>query len=100
MMTDGRRNRTYLSPEDVDRLARQNTQLMAELWIVKDRLAVLEHLLELKGVVATEEIGDFLPENDLAAHLDRERERYIQRIQGFGPGERTTEALRAMGTTD
>lgn len=39
---------TYLQPEDVDALARQNAQLMTELWIVKDRLTLLETLLEEK----------------------------------------------------
>lgn len=99
-MPEDQSPRTYLSADDVDRLARQNTQLMAELWIVKDRLAVLEHLLEAKGVVEAGEVTDFLPTDDMAAYLDRERDRYIRRIQGLAPGDRTTEALKALGTTD
>lgn len=79
---------------------RQNTQLMAELWVVKDRLTVLEHLLEEKGLLETKAVSDFLPEGNLADHLDRERERYIKRIQGFGPEERTIDALKALGTKD
>lgn len=90
----------YLAADDVDRLARQNTQLMAELWIVKDRLAVLERLLADKGLLAAGEVDDTVPESDLAAQLDRERERFIRRIQGFAPEDRTTEALKALGAAD
>lgn len=87
----------YLRAEDVDQLARQNTQLMAELWIVKDRLAMLESLLIEKGLLEEERIDNTLPEGELAERLDRERERFIQRIVGLPPEERTLENLQALG---
>ena len=88
--------RHYLTDEDVDQLARQNTQLMTELWIVKDRLAVLEKLLADKGIVSGEEL-EALPDEALSARLDIERERYIKRIVGLPPEERSMENLKALG---
>lgn len=96
-MDINRDSKHYLSIEDVDQLARQNTQLMTELWIVKDRLAVLENLLAEKGVVTPEEV-DTPPDEALAARLDKERERYIKRIVGLPPEERTVEALKSLGS--
>lgn len=96
-MDINRDSKHYLSIDDVDQLARQNTQLMAELWIVKDRLAVLENLLVEKGVLAAEE-ADAPPDDALGEKLDRERERYIKRIVGLPPQERTVEALKTLGS--
>jgi hypothetical protein len=93
-----REARKYLTSDDVDQLARQNTQLMTELWIVKDRLAVLENLLAEKGILAADEVDGAVPDEALGAKLDRERERFIQRIVGIPPEERTIERLKALGT--
>lgn len=89
--------RQYLNSEDVDALARQNTQLMAELWIVKDRLAILEKLLAEKGILATDEVDDSPPDEALSAELARERDRYVQRIAGIPPEERSIDTLKALG---
>lgn len=96
-MEVNRERRQYLAAEDVDELARQNTQLMAELWIVKDRLALLEQLLADKGLLATGEVDSTQPSETLGGELDRERERYIRRIVGLAPEERTLENLKALG---
>lgn len=93
-----RSQKHYLSTDDVDQLARQNTQLMTELWIVKDRLAVLEAMLVEKGLLDAEVIDDNPPEGALAEKLDRERERFIRRIVGLPPEERTLENLKALGS--
>lgn len=89
----------YLQAEDVDALARQNIQLMTELWIVKDRLALLETMLEDKGAVDRTTLNDMEPEGDLAEELRREREAYVDRIMGLDPRDRTVEALRDMSPT-
>ena len=94
-----RTKRKYLQAEDVDALARQNIQLMTELWIVKDRLALLETMLEDKGAVDRTTLNDMEPEGDLADELRREREAYVDRIMGLDPKDRTVEALRDMSPT-
>jgi hypothetical protein len=96
-MEVNRERRHYLAADDVDELARQNTQLMTELWIVKDRLALLEQLLADKGVLARGEVDDTQPDETLNAELDRERDRYIRRIVGLAPDERSVESLKALG---
>lgn len=87
---------TYLHVDDVDQLARQNVQLLTELWIVKDRLAVLEDLMVRKGLLAADEIDNVDPDAPLTDKLEGERESYIKRVMGLAPEERTTETLKAM----
>lgn len=96
-MGDKRTTGRYLSEADVDQLARQNTQLMTELWIVKDRLAMLEALLVEQGIMAEDALDAAPPAAALAEQLDRERERFVQRIVGLPPEERTLERLKALG---
>lgn len=91
--------RSYLRAEDFDALARQNVQLMTELWIVKDRLAVLESMLEEKSLVDRQKLNDIEPAGALAEELDRDRSAYLDRIMGVDPRERTVEALRNMSPT-
>ena len=86
----------YLASDDVDAVARQNAQLMAELWIVKDRLALIETMLEEKNLIDRKTLNDIEPEGELADELRREREAYIDRIMGIDPKDRTVEALRDM----
>lgn len=88
----------YLTPADVDQLARQNVQLITELWIVKDRLAVLEGLLVEKGILAADAVDQTTPDATLEDALGRERESYIKRVLGLPEGERTTENLKAMAS--
>ena len=96
-MQVNRERRHYLSADDVDELARQNTQLMTELWIVKDRLALLEQILAEKGVLSSCEVDATQPDETLSAELERERDRYIRRIVGLAPEERNVENLKALG---
>lgn len=98
-MADIKREPTrYLSGEDVDWLARQNTQLMTELWIVKDRLAVLEDLLEKSGVLEKDAVDNTPPDETLGAELDKRREQFVKRVVGMPPAERSIETLKDLGT--
>ena len=87
---------SYLVPEDVDALARQNTNLMTELWIVKDRLALLESMLENAGILKRSDIENEVPSDALEHELAQERTAYIQRVIGLPPEERTVENLKKM----
>lgn len=68
--------------EEMDALMRINTELMSELWILKDRVIVLEKLLDDKGVVSRKAIDDYAPEGDFAKVLDDERDRFVRRVAG------------------
>jgi len=87
---------SYLVPDDVDALARQNTNLMTELWIVKDRLAMLETMLEQAGIVKRTDLENQIPSEALEDELAQEREAYIKRVIGLPPEERTVENLKKM----
>ena len=73
------RDRFFDAPY-VDELLRMNTELLAELWIVKDRLLVLEHLVAQKIGLDPEEIDRFVPTGELAVRLDREREALLKKV--------------------
>jgi len=77
-----RPERPYLGSGDLDDLVRMNTELVTELWILRDRVTVLEHLLEQKQLVERKQITDFVPSGALAAELAREREALVQRVVG------------------
>lgn len=96
-MNKRRPTQQYLDERDVDEIARHNTQLIAELWIVKDRLTVLESLLVKKGLLNENEIDSVTPDGALAAALEHDRDSYIKKVLGL-PGElRTADNLKSMG---
>jgi len=86
--------KTYLAPEDVDVVARQVTQLMTELWIVKDRMAVMEKLLEDAGITAPETIDQYVPEGTFADQLEHNRAAFVERVVGMAGDARTVDGLK------
>jgi hypothetical protein len=84
----------YLQPEDIETLARQNVQLMTELWITKDRLFMLEDMLEKKGIIDRRVFDTAEPDESLSKELEAQRVAYIKRIMGVLPEYRTTELLK------
>lgn len=52
--------------------------LTREIWIIKDRLMITEALLQRQGLLG--EIDSFQPDEDLAAALAAERDRFITAI--------------------
>jgi len=74
--------RPITGSEEMDAMMRINTELMSELWILRDRVTVLEKILEDKGVVSREAIDQFAPTGDFAAELDEERDRFVRRVAG------------------
>ena len=95
-MSGKARDRFFDAPY-VDELLRMNTELLAELWIVKDRLMVLEHLVAQKVGLSSEEIDRFVPTGELAARLDREREALLKKVMysPFAEEDRTVEGILA-----
>jgi hypothetical protein len=89
-----RTRKPQLTSDDVDRLARQNAQLMAELWIVKDRMAILEKLLQTAGVLDRAALNRYVPEGEFAAELTHEREAFVARIVDDAPENRSVETLK------
>ena len=73
---------TYLGRAELDDIVRMNTELLSELWILRDRVTVLEHLLEQAKVIERSAIDNHVPEGALAAELDQERTRFVERVAG------------------
>lgn len=92
-----RPERPYLGQRELDDVMRMNSELMAELWILRDRVTVLEHLLEQKQLLARREISEFQPGGELAAELERERRALVARVAG-APHQThyTVEGLKAQ----
>ena len=69
-----------LRPEDIDRLGQALLTLTGELWIVKDRLRVLEAVLQESGIVVPEAVDQFEPGEALQSELATDRTALIERI--------------------
>jgi hypothetical protein len=80
--TRERPQKPYLGSVEIDHLARMNTELLSELWILRDRVTVLEHLLEQGAVIKRADLDAFVPQGALAAELEAERARIVERVVG------------------
>lgn len=67
-------------PEHLDGLFNALMEVASEVWVLRDRFAVLEHLLAERGSVTREDLDLFRPEGELAARLDAERRAYLGRV--------------------
>ncbi len=72
----------YLQNGTVEDVARMVQSLTEELWILKDRVAVLEQLLVDKAVVGATEVDEHEPGEELSALLRKERQRVIRKVLG------------------
>ena len=70
----------YLQARRIEDLAQGFVSLTSELWIVKDRLAVLEQVLDRHGIPAPSAVDAHAPEGEFKAKLDAERRAWAQRM--------------------
>lgn len=91
-------DKPYLGDQRLDILARQNTELLSELWILRDRVMVLEKLLEERNLVNRAEIDAFAPDAAFEAEITAERDAMVERVIG-GAFKRdyTVEDIRRKG---
>lgn len=88
----------YLESERLDDLSRMVTELTSEVWVLRDRLTVMESLLDEHGVLPRTEIDTHVPQSDLTTELEREREALIGRVLGAPhQGDYTVASLVAKG---
>jgi hypothetical protein len=73
---------TYLHNGTVEDVARMVEGLAEELWILKDRTAVLEQLLIDKGGMTLAEIDEYEPDEALLTRLAKDRQRLIRKVFG------------------
>ncbi|HPF26853.1 MAG TPA: hypothetical protein P5528_09055 [Steroidobacteraceae bacterium] len=87
--------RTYLSTTELDSLARMHTEMMAELWILRDRVLVLEQLLTDSGVLKADHVDRYTPGPDLTRKLNADRDRMVARIVGAGHRKSLDEVVKS-----
>lgn len=86
-----------LAPEDLDTLGRQHVQLMAEVWILRDRLKLLESVLVSAGLLKAGQLDDSVPDEALRQTLTQDRDAFVERIMGIEPQDRTVDRLKSHG---
>jgi len=69
-----------LRPGDIDKLGQALLTLTKELWVVKDRLRVLEAALAEAGVIPPDAVDTFQPDEELSAVLDKECTQLIEHV--------------------
>ena len=70
----------YLESEQQDDLVRLCLRLLNEVWTLRDRVTVIEALLETHAGLPRERIETYVPEGALAAELAAERLGMIKRV--------------------
>lgn len=80
----------HLSAARNDRATQLALTLARELWVVKDRLLVLEAVLSQQGTPLRELVDRYQPAGDAKAAIDAERKRFIAEIMAAldAPGDR------------
>ena len=72
----------YTGDELTDSLLRMNAELLSELWILRDRVTILEQMLQDKGVVDRAALNDYVPSGALADELAAQRDEIVQKVIG------------------
>jgi uncharacterized ferritin-like protein (DUF455 family) len=72
--------RRILKPEQIDDLGQAVLALTREVWLVTDRMLVLERVLEARGLSVTAEIDAFIPDAEFAADLEARRNRLLEAV--------------------
>lgn len=72
--------RTILSEHSNDRLGLALIALMREVWIVKDRMMMLEAVIEQQGISVTEAIESFEPDEAFSKVLEAEGDAFIHAV--------------------
>lgn len=89
---------TYLESESLDYLARMNVELLSELWVVVDRLAVLEQVLVDNGLIGTGAVDNLKPTKSFQNRLEKLRHIVVGNVLGAPfKNDHTVETLKARG---
>ena len=74
----------HLSSQEADAFGRTQAELLSELWILRDRVLVLEHILAEAGILKDGQIDNYAPDEALTARLDKDRDALVARVIGAG----------------
>jgi hypothetical protein len=71
---------SFFDESAVDQIVTMMLEVMAELWVVKERVYTLEKVLDEAGMAATEKVEAFKMNPDEIAELEGARRKYIETI--------------------
>jgi len=74
------------APDDLDGVVRMVLELASEVWVLRDRFAVLETVLAERGTLSAADLDDFQPGAPLSAALDTERAVFVRRLLDAATG--------------
>ena len=74
------RRNDWLGDEMLDRMMNVIMGLAEELYVTRDRLQVMERVLESRGALSREELDRFKPDEEQQADILRDRDAFIQAI--------------------
>ena len=74
------RRNDWLGDEMLDRMMNVIMGLAEELYVTRDRLQVMERVLESRGALSREELDRFKPDEKQQADILRDRDAFIQAI--------------------
>ena len=88
-----------LDAQSTDDLARITMALVQEVWIMRDRMALTEKLLEEKAGITPDMIDDYPQTPELKAELEKLRTLYVNRVIGapMAARQRTVPDILARG---
>jgi hypothetical protein len=69
--------RRIFAPEQIDDVAEALLSLTREVWVLTDRLYVLERVIEANGIPVVEAVNKYQPSEEQAAELEAMRKRLI-----------------------
>jgi hypothetical protein len=75
-----RGNPAYFENEVIDHLLGIVLELGAQLWVTRDRLALLEEALAKGGALSLKDLEEGRPSEELAARLKEERQAMIKQV--------------------
>lgn len=73
---------TFFSDPAIDRLVNVTLSLAAEVQVLRDRQRALESLLRRSGIVATEQIEGWQPEDAERLAADAEKDLFVRNVLG------------------
>lgn len=84
-----------LDSSNIDDLSRMLMALVQEVWIMRDRMAVTEQLLQEKAGISAADIDDFVGSEEYAESIRKMRDGFAMRIVGapIAARERSVEQI-------
>jgi hypothetical protein len=73
---------TYLTENNIDDLGRMVVALLSELWIMRDRMAILEQVLVKSGALQADAVDAFTWTPEQTAEIDKLRDKLVSSVLG------------------